>query len=368
MEQDEVMVDRTALFLLSAITLAYLGWSSKIPISSTVPRAAFSLTLSYLTARALWGWAFPQHMHGTGHKEATQSWYFNISWMFSAVSAVLAVLVVQHASQAKASAAGQWLFSVSCVAPPVALALCLLEERLDRDMAGILWVAAAQQATIAMCVALAEHSRELSARGRGRLGLEGERSKKDSSRSSAMRSSAAALGFFWAVLASICTPRALADLNIPLFSLLMLCSKGGVLAKDTHPASISALLSAGWWLFSVFFDVFIRSATDWRWKSSGWWLGLFRESHVSFAASSSFMVPVVTILLALAPLPAIYCAFMQRRDQSHNFMFVFTIMGGLSILCGSVLNVKLLGLMGIVWGFKRCWEINLWSEEANKRI
>ena len=365
--RNDVEPDHTGLFFLLSVILAAVGAFNIFPLRTALPRLLYSSLLSISVAKTLYEWAFPVHFHSRNFNHSSDG-FFALPWIYCMTTATLAVSSVMHASS-KGKKIGQWIFATFSCLPVVAVAVAIIQGTLRGSLlSSITWIACASSAGIAVCVRLLEITRDLlssSAAGGTRTPL----SKADLMYSTSTSALAALLGLFWVVVASWCSPRANSDVNVPAFSLLLLCTREGVLVSGTHPWALVAVTCAAWWTLSALYAVFLRGRPELERFHSDTALGPFHDADVSiWSPNWSLANSLLAVAFTLLPLPAVSWAFLRRKDQSEDFMFVFTTLGALSVMGGQLWSIRFLGVLSVMYGAWRCRDMGLWQSKSNNAI
>jgi len=79
-------------------------------------------------------------------------------------------------------------------------------------------------------------------------------------------------------------------------------------------------------------------------------------------------LPLLNLLLALLPLPAIAISFLRRKTDSEDVMFVLAILSCVSIVGAQCWSVRYLGMDGLLYAAYRCYEINAIHSAGNRLI
>jgi hypothetical protein len=259
---------------------------------------------------------------------------------------------------------GTIMFVISSSIPFVAFFWALITRHIREDFSGILWCAAASNAMLAISVRISDLSTEIKMRG-------GPGDKKHSTLASTVSICvlAAMLGIGWTVGASLLTHTISSDLIVPISCLLLLCTKRNHLISDIHPVALAAGASSVWWLTSALYSIFIRGYAM-RKGISHFELnvGIFGEENIGIWNSDSIWTPILSFTLMCVPLPAIALGFLRRKGESEDILFILALLSLLPVIAAGCSSIRLLGVMGVVFGSWRCYDVGQKVSDSNKLI
>jgi len=98
--------------------------------------------------------------------------------------------------------------------------------------------------------------------------------------------------------------------------------------------------------------------------------GLFKDEDISIWSSNTpyHWLPILNLLLALIPLPAIIVSYLRRKTDTEDMVFVLAILACVSIVGAQCWSVRYLGMSGLVFAAYRCWEIGAVHSVGNRLI
>ena len=210
---------------------------------------------------------------------------------------------------------------------------------------GIIWAAAATNSCIAIATRTADISREIGDLKSGSDSQDSRRVNNTVAASVAVIS--AFMGILWCAVGSLLSPHIYSDLAIPASSLLLLCTRRGMIFGDYHPVSLSGMLTTTYLLFSALYSIFALRATDTFFVAPSSW---YEDGIVSVWSASSIWLPWITLVLVLVPLPAIVLGIIRRKDETEELMFVLAILSLAAAVGAQIMSVRLLGVLGLVYG------------------
>lgn len=355
-------IDTSGLYLILSALLMIAAAANVFPVRKPLPRLLFALLFSFCSSEALQGWAFPQRAG------LVAGGWFTFAHLYCSATALLSTSTALHASSGASSSSGMgsWMFIV-CVMTPLVGAIWLLFEDQLEYLPGVLWAAAGGHACICVSIKVSALIKEILGSSRQRQGNQRNRDTINSSEELTVCAMAAVGGICWAALATSVSPHSLADLYVPIFSLLLLCTKTGLLVSDRHPWSIVALFCTTWWLASAIYAVFLRR-DDAKMISSGFKIGSFMDADVSLWSSGDTFLPWITIALALTPLPAVLLSYFRRKDEDEDLIMVCTCLSLLAVIGGQVWSVRFLGLTGVIFGIWRCRDMGMFAKKSDRTI
>mmetsp|Transcript_28966 Transcript_28966/g.29311 ORF Transcript_28966/g.29311 Transcript_28966/m.29311 type:complete len:1124 (+) Transcript_28966:147-3518(+) len=348
----ELSSDQTGMFLLLTALLVFLAVSNIFPIRKPISRIVFILLFSFCSAKALMGWAFPSLMGS--HGKLLSLGYSSLPWIYCLTTTLLSTSTALHAALPQSSSTGSWMFALCGCVPLLALIWSWVQGMLINYTSGILWSVAVGHACIALSCCANELMKELLPPPPS------HRQKTDKSyhHSRSISAVASVLSLIWAVLATVFSPHTVTDITVPLFSLLLLCTKRGLLMHDAHPWELVGIISTFWWVFCALCAVLVRSdpQNDWFFHSPshGQKLGIFQDQDVSMWRETPSILPWITLLFTAVPLPVITLSFLQRENESTDLLFILTIISSMSVIGGSIWSVRLIGVIGLIYGAWRC--------------
>ena len=262
---------------------------------------------------------------------------------------------------------GTFMFVVAASLPFGGLLWASVMDSMEANMSGLLWVAAVSDAMVAVSTRVAELSREV-------RGVKGGWSRSAlsaglSASSASVCLLSAVLGIVWTAGASLVTHHVCSDLTVPAACLLLLCTRRNLLINDIHPLALAGYASAIWWYLSASYAIFGRGFAD-RHGIHNFELnvGIFGSEDVSIWTNDTLFMPMLNVLLAVIPAPAIALGFLRRRGDSEDMLFVMAILSAVSVIGAGCSSVRLLGITGVVFGFWRCYDIGQKHVHSNRLI
>jgi hypothetical protein len=162
------------------------------------------------------------------------------------------------------------------------------------------------------------------------------------------------------------------DLFFPLIALLLFCCDSRALPFQWPPIYWWSSICAVWWYGSVFLHVFVMGwgkHHDQFYSINGvssmpsfmllkphsvfgW------DEEISIWTSDSSYLPILNLALSIVPYPTIFIALRRQNGESEEMLFVLTLLSAVAIIGGSVDCVRYLGIMGVLSGGLRCYEIH----------
>lgn len=169
--------------------------------------------------------------------------------------------------------------------------------------------------------------------------------------------------FLWAILAMILQTSVLDfDLFFPAVALLILCADSRALPYNWAPLEAWSRIAVLWWYGSVFYHILIRGYAERLAEDNsvipppyslfGW------DEEISIWTSQSTYLPIINLALSIVPYPAIFIGLRKQKTDTEETLFVLALLSLVAMIGGSVDCVRYLGIMGIVIGGYRCFEIN----------
>jgi hypothetical protein len=152
------------------------------------------------------------------------------------------------------------------------------------------------------------------------------------------------------------------DLFFPLIALLLLCCDSRALPYRWSPLETWSRLVVCWWYGSVIYHILLRGYQDRSedpnmmipppYSLFGW------DEEISIWTSPSTYLPILNLALSIVPYPAIYMGLRKHKSDTEETLFVMALLSLVAMIGGSIDCIRYLGIMGIVIGGYRCFEIN----------
>ena len=260
---------------------------------------------------------------------------------------------------------GTWMFVLSASVPFSAFTWAMVTHRVRENIHGILWCSAISNALLAVTVRVSELSKEIKIRG----STGSERKNIGSPASASVCVLAAMLGIGWTAGASVLTHSSSSDLMVPLSCLLLICTRRNMLVVDVHPVALAAAAASTWWFLSAMYSIFIRGyAASYGISHFELNVGIFGDENVGFWNSDSWLYPLLTLVLAMVPLPAIVLGFLRRKGESEDVLFILALLSALPVMTAQCSSVRLLGVMGVAFGSWRCYDVGQKLADSNRLI
>ena len=359
---------QSAFLLLSCFLLAAVG-AKMVPIKHAVPRVLFLFAFSYCAARTLLGYGFPLAMNASSPHHGT----FQLPWMFCLASSFTATsAAIQSSLNSKAgsgSVLGMNMFIACACLPYGALLWSSLTGSFFENSQGIFWSAAVTNALLSVSQRITQLSREIKVRGSGGGYKKSLGEIKEEASSASVCLITSSMCVLWTLSSSLLNPSTSSDINVPLSCLTLMCLNRKIRLIEVHPVALAGVAASIWWLVSGLYSIFVKGYA----ASAGMAhfelnVGIFGDENVSFWNSDSVWYPLLNLVLLIIPLPAIALGFMRRKGESEDVLFILAIISLLPIICAQCSSVRLLGLMGTVFGAWRCYDVGVKQADSNRLI
>lgn len=160
-----------------------------------------------------------------------------------------------------------------------------------------------------------------------------------------------------------------ADWTIPLATLVLMTVPRGRMLRNAHPLAVVLVSSGIWWLISGVYSVFF--------KGIGVPSGIetivakhvpYQDMDISFWNQSSLSLPILNFILLCTPLPAMVLAYLRRPDESEDLMFMLSAFSCITLFGGQIWSIRMLGLVGAVYGLWWCYDLSLLQQRSNAVI
>lgn len=268
------------------------------------------------------------------------------------------------------------MFVLAGSLPVIAILYASFDDTLGEHFLGVWWTAAMVNACIACATRASEIIRTVddlkrSVLSEGMKGVGGTPQPKPSKINPVAASvcvMAAFLGIFWTTLATAYSPHLSNDLVIPAAGLILLATKRGVILTDSHPLITLALYTTAVWLVSSLYRIFVMGYGEQPEDIFEPQYGLFRDEDISIWTSPSKWLPWLSFAMTLVPLPAVVFSFLRRKDDSEEMMFVLAVLSALPIIGAQSTPIRLLGVVGLLFGSWRCWDIGQTGKRSERLI
>ena len=359
---------QSAFLLLSCFLLAAVG-AKMVPIKHAVPRVLFLFVFSYCSARTLLGYGFPLAMSVNSPHHGT----FQLPWMFCLASSFTATsAAIQSSLNNKAgsgSSLGMNMFIICACLPFGALLWSSLSGSFFENSQGIFWTAAVTNALLSISKRITELAREIKVRGAGSGYKKSLTEIKEESSSASICLITSSMCVLWTLSSSLLNPSTSSDINVPLSCLTLMCLNRKIRLIEVHPVALAGVAASIWWLVSGIYSIFVKGyATSAGLAHFELNVGIFGDENISFWNSEGLWYPLLNLVLLIIPLPAIALGFMRRKGESEDVLFILAIMSLLPIICAQCSSVRLLGIMGTVFGAWRCYDVGVKQADSNRLI
>ena len=365
------------MFLILSGLLLSAAVLNIVPLKQPISRLLFLFAFSYCSARTLLGWAFPLALN----VDSPHHGMLQLPWLLCSTTAFTASSVAIHSSitvkpktkgkdgrdtTSSIISLGTVLFIIFSSIPFAALVFTLATKTGGANLLGILWTSAVSNGLLAMCVRSSELFREV--KGRGAVGSD-RRNMDINASSASMCVMTAMQGIGWTVGASLLTHSISSDLTVPFSCLLLLCVKRTIFSSNTHPVSLAATAASTWWLLSGLYSIFVKGyAIKVGISHFELNVGIFGEQNISIWNCSSLWSPFMNFILVLVPLPAICLGFLRRKGESEDILFILALFSVVPVLAAQCSSIKLLGIMGVIFGSWRCYDVGKKQSDSDKLI
>lgn len=175
---------------------------------------------------------------------------------------------------------------------------------------------------------------------------------------------AAILSMLWVALGSLLSPDVYTDLAIPASSLLLLCTRRGMVG-DFPPLALSTMVSANYLLLSALYSIFMLHDTDEFFVAPVSW---YEDGIVSFWSAPNWWKPLLALLLTCMALPGIVLAVLRRKDEAEEVMFVLGVLGIATFIGAEIMSTRMLGAISALASFWRVYDISLKQTRSNRLI
>lgn len=365
----EVASDHSGVFLIISVLLLMSAAFNVVAVKKPMSRLLFITLFSYCAAKAMMTWAFPISISIDSPHHNT----FSLPWMYCIASTLVGTSAAIHTSLPSASSTGIGIFMTSATIPLLAVLWSVFSETLHIYNIGIVMVAAAVNAAIAISTRISEVSREIDMVKKDASSTSSSVKMTESfSTSTSICVMATLLSIMWTSLFSLSSPHVENDYAIPLACMLLLCTRRGILVSDTHPIALTALAAASWWFFSAIYAILLKGVFESIDPMADVFetpkIGLFSDADVSFWTAPSIWLPAINLVLTLVPLPAIIFSFLRRKEDSEDVLFVLAILSSVPVIGAQSTPVRFLGLVGAIYAAWKCYDIGQVNQKSNRLI
>jgi hypothetical protein len=359
---------QSAFLLLSCFLLAAVG-AKMVPIKHAVPRVLFLFAFSYCAARTLLGYGFPLALNTNSPHHGT----FQLPWLFCLASAFTATsAAIQSSLNSKAgsgSVLGMNMFIICACLPFGALLWSSLTGTFFEVSQGIFWCAAVTNASLSIAKRLTQLMREIKVRGAGSGYKKSIAEIREDTSSASICLITSSMCVLWTLSSSLLNPSTSSDINVPLSCLTLMCLNRKIRLIEVHPVALAGVAASTWWLVSGVYSIFVKGyATSTGMAHFELNVGIFGDENVSFWNTDGVWYPLMNLALLIIPLPAIALGFMRRKGESEDILFILAIMSLLPVICAQCSSVRLLGVMGTVFGAWRCYDVGVKQADSNRLI
>jgi hypothetical protein len=135
---------------------------------------------------------------------------------------------------------------------------------------------------------------------------------------------------------------------------------------SVEPLASVFVASGAWWFLSALYSIFVKGMSS----NSGLDTIIpkhepYRDISISFWNQNSLWLPILNFILVCTPLPSMVTAYLRRKGESEDLMFVLSIFSSIALFGGQIWSIRLLGLTGTVFGFWWCYELSLLQQKSN---
>ena len=359
-----------AVFLLFCAMLLVAAGMNFVPMKQTLPRLLFLLTFSYCAARTLLGFEFPLALNADSPQHGT----FQLPWLYCFFSAFTATSSAIHSyvnSKPKASkeesSFGIGMFVASSCLPSGATLLSLIAGTYEINCRGIFWTAAICSALVTVFRRVSEILKEVKSRGTAGGDRKVTAALATVASSAALCLITASTSIFYTVSASLISHSVSSDLTVPFSCLTLLCVNRGI--SNAHPALLAGAAASAWWVVSSLYTILLKgyfTGSDLSHFELN--VGIFGEENVSYWNTGGLFYPTLNFSLMLLPLPAIVLGYLRRKNESEDILFVLALMSLVSLVGAQCSSVRLLGVMGTVFGAWRFYDVGARQADSNRLI
>ena len=227
---------------------------------------------------------------------------------------------------------------------------------------GIIWAAAVTNSCIAIATRTADIIREIN---NLKVSSESREMRNVNTVAASVAVVSAFMGIMWCAIGSLLSPNIYSDIAIPVSSLLLLCTRRGMIFGDFHPMALSGMFTTSYLLLSALYSIFALRATDTFFVAPSTW---YEDGIVSVWSASSMWLPWLTLLLMLVPLPAIVLGIIRRKDETEELMFVLAVLSLAAAVGAQIMSVRILGVMGLVYGMSGVATAGTTHMQSNRLI
>ena len=227
---------------------------------------------------------------------------------------------------------------------------------------GIIWAAAVTNSCIAIATRTADIFREIN---NLKVSSESREMRNVNTVAASVAVVSAFMGIMWCAIGSLLSPNIYSDIAIPVSSLLLLCTRRGMIFGDFHPMALSGMFTTSYLLLSALYSIFALRATDTFFVAPSTW---YEDGIVSVWSASSMWLPWLTLLLMLVPLPAIVLGIIRRKDETEELMFVLAVLSLAAAVGAQIMSVRILGVMGLVYGMSGVATAGTTHMQSNRLI
>ena len=336
--------DDNGIYLIISFLLVAMKILNVIPIRKLLTSILFALVLSYTSSKGVLGF-FPYSQSIFRHSEV------KLLWMYCTFSTFLGSLIVL--SPKLLNNTTRWLFLIMELLPFITLAHSFyIGNGYDYDVC-IIWIAIGVNSLLSVTTRIIDILKEIQ-----------KQANNDKEIFSTVSMLSAISGIFWTGILCLLNHNINSDIALPLSFLLFGCIKPGLLFNNVTPITMCTLSSSIWWFLSGLYAIFVKGIVHVHHNKSM----TSTEKDISIWTSPSLWYPILNFFLLLLPVPSIVLEMLQRSRDTEDLHFILSIVCSITIIGSQSLVVRLLGIVGIMYSSKRCYDIGKRHKRSRRII
>jgi len=330
------------VYLIISFFLIALKILNVISIRKILSGLIFALVLSYTLSKGIIGF-FPNSQSIFRHNDVHLLWIYSISSTFLGC---LIVLIPKFSNP----------FILRCsfimmeILPFITLSYVFYMGKVHEYNMPIIWIAIGINSLLSIITRVIDVIKEIH-----------KQSHSEKEMYSSISMISAFSGIFWTAILSLTSYEVNSDIAIPLSFTLLLCIKQGLLFDNIPPITICSIFSSLWWFFSGFYSIFFKGYYEVNYSKS-------IAKDISIWTSPTLWYPILNFILLLLPMPSIILGYLNRSNDTEDIHFVLSIVSSLSIIGSQCMVIRLLGIVGLIYSSKRCYDIGKRNKKSRRII
>lgn len=371
-------VDHGGIFAVLTAVLTVASFLGLLPLKTGLQRVLYLLCFSYCCAMACFWWVFPESASGhRGVVTLDADSFFTYPWLMCLLSVFFSTSTILNLSSVTGSGgAGGWMLTMSAAVPVAFTTFSAVSSDHERYLVDSFFLSMSVQGGMAVCSRLLALSKQHDPSALSTRATASQAATAAFAETICMISSV--LAFSFGFMHCLFSRHVICDFAVPVLSTVLATSRD-------FGWGTSGGVSALYWTCSALYSLFVKDYSGLEFLHEFATpihnqRGIFADADLSYWSQElseggyAWLTWMHLLLLGMALGPIVMTAlrggsaaasarghsFQQRgqNDGSDDILFVLSVIAIIPLITAQIWSIRLLGLLGVVFGVCNAYAFN----------